>query len=320
MIAKRKIPRKSENQLKRHINEFLEYLEIERNCSPLTRRNYQHYLLRFLEWTEKYLPNFKIENLLLNQVTKYRVFLARFQTKAGLPLGRATQAYHVIALRSFLKYLIKRDVKTLAPEKVELPKIESRSLKFLSSEQVDRLLNSPGISTLPQLRDKVILEILFSTGLRVSELVRLNRDEIDLKRREFGVIGKGGRPRVVFLSKRAVKWIERYLDYRQDDWRPLLIRFKGKLNEANQGEKMRLTPRSIQRIVTKYVRKAKIPVKITPHGLRHSYATDLLMGGADIRAVQEMLGHKNIATTQIYTHVTNQQLKKIHDKHHSGNK
>ena len=318
MTAKKKTPRKSENQLKRYINEFLEYLEIERNCSPLTRRNYQHYLFRFLEWSEENLTRFRIESLSLDQVTKYRVYLARLKTRGGL--SRATQAYHVIALRSFLKYLVKRDIKTLAPEKIELPKTDSRSLKFLNSEQVKRLLDSPGISTLSQLRDKVILEILFSTGLRVSELVGLNRDEVNLKRREFGVIGKGGRPRVVFLSKRAVKWIERYLDERQDDWRPLLIRFGGKRDEGRQGEKMRLSPRSVQRIVEKYVKKSKLPIKITPHGLRHSYATDLLIGGADIRAVQEMLGHKNIATTQIYTHITNRQLRKIHDKYHGGNK
>jgi len=318
MTAKKKTPRKSENQLKRYINEFLEYLEIERNCSPLTRRNYQHYLFRFLEWSEKNLTRFRIESLSLDQVTKYRVYLARLETRGGL--SRVTQAYHVIALRSFLKYLIKRDIKTLAPEKIELPKTDSRSLKFLSSEQVKRLLDSPGISTLPQLRDKVILEVLFSTGLRVSELVRLNRDEVNLKRREFGVIGKGGRPRVVFLSKRAVKWIERYMDERQDDWRPLLIRFGGKRDEARQGEKMRLSPRSVQRIVEKYVKKSKLPIKITPHGIRHSFATDILMGGADIRAVQEMLGHKNIATTQIYTHITNRHLKQIHDKYHGGNK
>jgi len=302
------------------MEEFLEYLEIERNCSHLTRRNYRHYLNRFITWVVDYKKNFKIEELTLNEVTKYRVFLARFMTRRNEPLSRVTQAYHVIAFRSFLKYLIKRDIKTLAPEKIELPKTDSRSLKFLNGEQIDRLLNSPSISGVSQLRDKVILEVLFSTGLRVSELTRLNRDEIDLKRREFGVIGKGGRQRVVFLSKRAVKWVKKYLDVRLDDWKPLIVRFSGKVDEANRGEKMRLSPRSVQRIVEKYVRKSQIPVKITPHGLRHSYATDLLMGGADIRAVQEMLGHKNIATTQIYTHITNKQLRKIYDKHHSGNK
>ena len=320
MTAKRKTLTKSEEVLKKHIEEFLEYLEIERNCSKLTRRNYRHYLSRFLRWTEENTKRFKIEDLSLDQVVKYRVFLSRFEFKQGLTLSRATQAYHVICLRSFLKFLIKRDVQTLAPEKIELPKTESKSLKFLSAEQVKILLNSPGISTLSQLRDKVILEVLFSTGLRVSELVNLNRNEIDLKRREFGVIGKGGRPRVVFLSKRAVKWIKRYLDQRQDDWKPLIIKFRGKIDETGQGEKMRLSPRSVQRIVEKYVRKSKLPVKITPHGLRHSLATDLLEQGADLRSVQEMLGHKNIATTQIYTHVTNKRLKEVHDKYHLGNK
>ena len=320
MSDKMKIQTKSEKKLLQYMEEFLEYLEIERNCSHLTRRNYRHYLNRFISWSKEYKSNFKIDELTLDQVTKYRVFLARFMTRRDEPLSRVTQAYHVIALRSFLKYLIKRDVGTLAPEKIELPKTDSKSLKFLNSEQIDRLLNSPNVSSLPQLRDKVILEVLFSTGLRVSELTRLNRDEIDLKRREFGVIGKGGRPRVVFLSKRAVFWIEKYLDVRLDDWKPLLIRFGGRVDESNRGEKMRLSPRSVQRIVEKYVKRAKLPIKITPHGMRHSFATDLLMGGADIRAVQEMLGHKNIATTQIYTHITNKQLRNIHDKHHSGNK
>ena len=323
MTAKQKKRIFYESKLRQQMEEFLEYLEIERNCSPLTRRNYRHYLSRFIDWIENYSESrgkFKIEDLTLFLVTKYRVFLARYEPRKGMFLSRVTQSYHVIALRSFLKYLSKIDVKTLAPEKIELPKTESRSLKFLSTEQVEVLLNSPGISRLSDLRDKAILEVLFSTGLRVSELIKLNRDEIDLERREFGVIGKGGRPRVVFLSKRAVKWLKSYLGKRDDDWRPLFIHFRGKIDQSNQGERMRLTPRSVQRIVIKYVRKAKLPIKITPHGLRHSFATDLLRGGADIRAVQEMLGHKNIATTQIYTHITNRQLKKIHEEHHSGNK
>ena len=320
MTAKQKTHKNHENELSRLVEDFLEYLEIERNCSPLTRRNYKHYLNRFVEWVDSYTRRFNLEKLSLEQVMKYRVFLARFESKKGMFLSRVTQGYHMIALRSFLKFLIKRDYKTLAPEKIELPKADSQSLKFLSTEQIERLLNAPGISTISQLRDKVILEVLFSTGLRVSELCKLDRDKIDLERREFGVIGKGGRPRVVFLSKRAVKWLKTYLDNRQDDWQPLLIRFKGKVDETNQGEKMRLGPRSVQRIVEKYVRKSKLPIKITPHGIRHSMATDLLMHGADVRVVQEILGHKNIATTQIYTHVTNRQLKQAHDKFHSGNK
>lgn len=320
MSADFKIQTKSEIMRNQYVESFLEYLEIERNCSRLTIRNYRHYLYRFLLWTEKNLNNFSFDQLSLDQVTKYRVFLARFLTPKGEPLSRATQAYHIISLRSFLKYLIKRDIKSLAPEKIELPKTESKSLKFLTGEQVERLLNIVGISSLSQLRDKAILETLFSTGLRVSELVRLNRAEIDFERGEFGVIGKGGRQRVVFLSKRAKEWLKRYFDKREDDWRPVFIHIGGKRDETGEGEKMRLNVRSVQRIVKKYCRQAKLPVKITPHGLRHSFATDLLTGGADIRAVQEMLGHKNIATTQIYTHITNQRLRELYQKYHSGNK
>ncbi len=319
-MSDKQIPQtKSESLLIRYVEDFLEYLEIERNCSPLTRRNYRHYLTRLTNWLRADNKNFRIEDLTLNLVTKYRVYLARMISKAGMPLSRVTQAYHIICLRSWLKFLIKRDVKVMAPEKIELPKTDTHSLKFLNNEQVKRLLDSPGISKINNLRDKALMEVLFATGLRVSELVKLNREEIDLKRREFGVIGKGQRPRVVFLSKRAARWLETYLNKREDGWRPLFIHYKGRVDEVRQGEKMRLTARSVQRIVAKYVRKARLPVQITPHGLRHSYATDLLMGGADIRAVQEMLGHKNIATTQIYTHVTNQQLREIYQKHHSGN-
>lgn len=314
MTANKKILIKSEQKLNQSIEEYLEYLEIERNCSRLTIRNYRHYLYRFVNWSAKFLENFDWPQLSLDQVTKYRVYLARFESIKGETLSRATQSYHVVALRSFLKYLIKRDFKTLAPEKIELPKTESKSLKFLSSEQVERLLSSVGIVALSELRDKAVLETLFSTGLRVSELVKLNRSEIDFERGEFGVIGKGGRQRVVFLSKRAKEWIKRYLDKRLDDFPALFIHFCGQRND------MRLSCRSVQRIVKKYARIAKLPVQITPHGLRHSFATDLLTGGADIRAVQEMLGHKNIATTQIYTHVTNQRLHEIYQKSHLGNK
>ena len=305
MSAKEKIQTKTE--------EFLEYLEIERNCSRLTIRNYRHYLCRFLSWARQNIKSFTYEQLSLDQITKYRVFLARFLSKKGEPLSRQTQGYHVICLRSFLKWLIKRDIKTLAPEKIELPKNQSHSLKFLTGEQVERLLFSVGISTLGELRDKAVLETLFSTGLRVSELVKLNRSEIDIDRGEFGVIGKGGRARVVFLSKRAKEWLRRYLNKREDNDEALFI-------HASKHEPRRLTCRSVQRIVRQYASKAKLPVKITPHGLRHSFATDLLTGGADIRAVQEMLGHKNIATTKIYTHITNQRLKEIYDKSHLGNK
>lgn len=307
-------------EIDRYIEDFLEYLEIEKNSSSLTIRNYRHYLERFSFWL-KGTQNFKkLCDLSLNIIKKYRVFLARYLAKDGLPLKKATQGYHLIALRSFLKYLSKMDIESLAPEKIELPKADSKSIKFLTTEQVERILSQPKISTITGLRDKAILETLFSTGLRVSEIHKLNRDQIDFKRREFGIIGKGRRPRVVFLSERACQWIKQYLKMREDNYKPLFIRYSGKEIKDSDGEKMRLSIRSIQRIVKKYVKKSKVPIDASTHTLRHSFATDLLTHGADLRSVQELLGHKNIATTQIYTHVTNRQLKKVHDKFHSGNK
>jgi len=317
MTEEKKILR---TEVDRLIEEFLEHLEIEKNCSPLTIRNYKHYLTRFSNWLKANFSKIDLGSLNLEIIKKYRVFLSRFTAKNGIPLSRITQSYHVIALRAFLRYLIKNDYRTIAPEKIELPKSESRSLKFLTTEQVERLLGQPEISKPQGLRDKAILETLFSTGLRVSELVKLNRDKIDLNRREFGVIGKGGRARVVFLSKMAAEWIGKYLSSRSDKWEPLFIRLVKNPDIVEDGKKLRLTPRSIQRIVKKYVRKAKIPVDATVHTLRHSFATDLLMAGADIRSVQELLGHKNIATTQIYTHVTNKQLRDVHETFHGKGK
>jgi site-specific recombinase XerD len=215
--------------------------------------------------------------------------------------------------------LIKQDAAVLQPEKIDLPKKEAYAMKFLNLEQVERLLNQPILSKKQGLRDKALLEVLFSTGLRVSELVSLNRDQVDTTRREFGVIGKGRRPRVVFLSEQAAAWLDRWLVSREDQWRPVFIRFAGKKEQiTSDGSDMRLTARSVQRLVDSYCRKAHLPVKISPHGIRHSFATDLLANGAGLRDVQEMLGHKNIATTQIYTHVTKPQLRKVHDQFHSS--
>lgn len=308
------------NSLPELIDQFLEYLEIERNCSKLTIRDYRHYLQSFYNWFSSALPEKKIQDLDLSIVRKYRVFLANRVDKKGLTLKRVTQNYYIIALRSFLRFLIKNDYKTLEPSKIDLPKTESRSLKFLEKEQIDRLVTSTDTLKEEGLRDRSILELLFSTGLRVSELIKLNHDQINLDRREFGVIGKGGRARIVFVSDRAAKWIQMYLHKRKDNFKPLFIRYSGKVIEENKGEKMRLTPRSIQRLVKKYVRLARIPVDATVHTLRHSFATDLLINGADLRSVQEMLGHKNISTTQIYTHITNKQLREVHKGFHSGNK
>jgi site-specific recombinase XerD len=211
---------------------------------------------------------------------------------------------------------LKNDLEVMAPEKIELPKIAERQVKFLTGKEVDRLLNAPSLSTIVGKRDKAILEVLFSTGLRVSELVSLNRDNVDIKRREFGVVGKGGRARVVFLSSRAASYLDEYLKAREDSFKPLFIRHSRNLAPNLKDNQMRLTARSVQRILKKYSRKVKLPFDATPHVLRHSFATDLLMAGADIRSVQEMLGHKNIQTTQIYTHVTHRHLKEIYDTYH----
>ena len=303
------------------VSEFLEYLEIERNLSPLTIRDYRHYLDTFIEWSGAHSPIARPADITVELVRKYRVYLAHYNSPNGnLPLKKVTQNYYVISLRSFLKYLIRKDLPVISPDKIELPKTESRSLKFLDRDQLERLLAQSDVSTERGLRDKTLMEMLFSTGLRVSELCRLNRDQINLDRGEFGVIGKGGRARVVFLSDRASIWLEKYLSKRADQAKALFIRYAGNQEPVANMEKLRLTPRSVQRIIDKYVRKARLPVKATPHVLRHSFATDLLMNGADLRSVQELLGHKNVSTTQIYTHVTNRQLHDVHKAFHSGNK
>jgi site-specific recombinase XerD len=303
------------------IAEFLEYLEIQKGCSPLTIQRYRHYLKRFHNWLTENSPATKPDEINLELVRRYRLYLAHLRARDGLPLERVTQSYHIVALRAFLRYLlVQRDIPTLSPDKVELPKQGSRSIAFLNPEQVERLLNSPQVSNIIGLRDKAILETLYSTGLRVSELVKLNRDQVDLERKEFGVKGKGNKIRVVFLSDTAAHWIERYLRSRQDNFKPLFIRHSGKVDARNSGEKMRLTARSIQNIVSKYAKRSGLPIEATPHTLRHSFATDLLISGADIRSVQEMLGHESIRTTQVYTHVTNRHLKEVHKAFHSRNR
>lgn len=303
------------------VTEFLEYLEVERNLSPLTIRDYRHYLNHFTNWSRANSPILEPKDITVDLIRKYRVYLAHFNSPNGnLPLKKVTQNYYVIALRSFLKYLIRKDLDVVSPDKIELPRTESRSLKFLDRDQLERLLAQPDISKERGMRDKALMEMLFSTGLRVSELCRLNTDQINLERREFGVIGKGGRARVVFLSDKACIWLEKYLAVRADNFKPLFIRYRGNQNPTVNGEDMRLTSRSVQRLIDKYTNKARLPVKATPHVLRHSFATDLLMNGADLRSVQELLGHKNVATTQIYTHVTNKQLHDVHKAFHSGNK
>lgn len=307
---------KNTSELQRKIDDYLEYLEVEKGSSPLTIRNYKHYLNRFVNWLKDQNIRMNLKDINPEIVRQYRVYLSRKTDRKGGTLARRTQGYHIIAMRSFLRWLIKNDYEVMSPDKIDLPKISDRQVKFLSGEQVDRLLNAPSLSKITGKRDKAILELLFSTGLRVSELVSLDRDKVDLERKEFGIVGKGGKARVVFLSKRAVGWIEKYLSERKDKFKPLFIRYKGKVDPTTSDNSMRLTARSVQRMIKKYVKKIKLPVDATPHVLRHSFATDLLMAGADIRSVQEMLGHKNIQTTQIYTHITHKHLKDIHEAFH----
>lgn len=299
------------------ITDFLEYLELERNTSQLTIKNYDHYLKRFLEFAGDLSP----KDIDLTLVRKYRLYLSRYaDSKTKKPLKRITQNYFIIALRAFLRYLARIDITSLSPEKVELGETDPRPLKVLADNHLQQLLDAPDTTQKSGIRDRAILETLFSTGLRVSELASLNCDSINLNRREFGIVGKGGKERVVFISDSAALWLEKYLAVRKDTFKPLFIRFQGKVDLSDNGESMRLTTRSLERIVEKYVKALGLPVKATPHTLRHSFATDLLINGADIRSVQEMLGHSNISTTQIYTHVTNAHLKDVHKSFHSGNK
>ncbi|MFA5749740.1 MAG: tyrosine-type recombinase/integrase [Candidatus Shapirobacteria bacterium] len=309
-----------EKDLQLLIRRFLEHLEIEKNCSKLTIRNYEHYLnvlFKFLIKGEKENPT--IDDITADSVRKFRLFLSRQAGTTG-EMKLVTQGYYVIALRSFLKWLIKNDIKVLQPEKLDVPKVRDHSLKFLDDLQINRLLNQPLNSSKNGLRDRSILELLFSTGLRVSELVSLNREQVNLNTREFGVVGKGGRSRVVFISTQAAEWIDKLLKSRTDKYKPLFIRNLREKEIVLEDNKVRLTARSIQRLVKRYVRQANLPVMATPHTIRHSMATDLLRSGADLRSVQEILGHKNIATTQIYTHVTDARLREVYEKFHSGNK
>lgn len=318
--------------LKEAIDRFLEYCELDKNLSQKTVRMYSYYLRFFETWitggtsenAKQKAGNRKInvEDITDENIRKFRLYLSReyFNPFKG-ELKHQTQNYFLVALRSFFRFLIRKNLKVMPPEMIELGKMRDRTIKFLKDEEVQKLLSSPNTKKIRGLRDRTILEVLFSTGLRVSELVSLNRDMVNLDSGEFGVIGKGGHARVVFLSESAKHWLNEYMNARGDPYKPLFIRYSGpRSKEGLTDQKSRLTTRSVERLVDKYRKKAGIVVRIGPHILRHSFATDLLHHGADIRSVQEMLGHKNIATTQIYTHVTNVRLKEVHQKFHSGNK
>jgi site-specific recombinase XerD len=295
--------------------DFLEYLEIEQNRSQKTIANYDHYLTRLLDFAGE----IDVDDIDPELVRKWRLWLNRLGTNTSVELGKTTLNYHLIALRSFLRFCAKRDIPALAPDKIELGKFVRKQVTFLNEEELSRLFAQPDTTSVNGLRDKAILELLFSSGLRVSELTSLDRDHINLKRREFMVRGKGQKDRPIFISQEAAHWVEQYLDKRDDNTRPLFIRYSGTKKVDLSGNFHRLTVRSVQRLVARYALLAGITKHVSPHTLRHSFATDLLMNGADLRSVQAMLGHSNIATTQIYTHVTDPHLKAVHEKFHSQN-
>lgn len=298
------------------VSEFLEYLELEQNRSKKTIQNYSHYLNRLTD----YAGEIKLSDIDTELVRKWRMWLNRLPTNTNDELSKMTQNYHLIALRSFLRFCAKRNWETLQPDKIELARTKRPQVTFLTVEELQRLCAQPDISKQNGMRDRAILELLFSSGLRVSELVALDRDHINLKRREFMVRGKGQKDRPVFISDEAAAWIEKYLGLRTDNTKPLFIRYSGSKKIDNSGNFTRLTARSVQRMVSRYALLAGITKHVSPHTLRHSFATDLLMNGADLRSVQAMLGHSNIATTQIYTHVTDPHLKKVHEKFHNSKK
>lgn len=302
------------NELEQRIREFLEYCEVEKQQSQLTIRNYEHYLDRFADWGRKNGVTAP-RDITLDAVRNYRLWLNRLDDGNGGTLKRLTQNYHVIAVRAFLKYLAKRDIDSLPADKIELGKTEKRTVEFLTREECERLLQAAGNEdTFTSIRDRTILELLYSTGLRVSELASLDTEQVNAERGEFMVRGKGNKPRVVFLSDDATDWLKKYLGKR-GAMKPLFVR-STKTKDDPDGSDLRLTTRSIQRIVNKYAAKAGIVKDITPHTLRHSFATELLQNGADIRSVQQMLGHASITTTQVYTHVTDRGLKEVHKKFH----
>lgn len=321
--------------IKEAVLRFLEYSELDRNLSLKTVKMYGYYLNFFEDWLlrskvagyelrvkEGEKPDYDVEKINEDDVRNFRLYLSHnYKNPFKGGLKRQTQNYFLVALRSFFRYLTKQKFKVLSPEMIELGKARDRSIKHLLVNELEALFRSIDAKDEMGIRDRALVETLFSTGLRVSELVGLNRDKINFDSGEVGVIGKGGKARVVFLSKSAKEWLTKYFQTRKDPYVPLFIRYSGpKAPEGLTNEKMRLSVRSVERLIEKYRKKAGIVERIGPHVLRHSYATDLLTHGADLRSVQEMLGHKNISTTQIYTHVTNVRLKEIHEKYHSGNK
>ena len=303
------------------IGDYIEHLEIEKGRSIKTAENYERYLIRFLDLAGELSgknDDLKPSDIDAELLRKFRLRLNRVTDEHGAGLEAITQAYHLIALRGFLRYLAKRNIKSLDPTLVELPKITRKQVTFLHYDEVERLLNEIDLTTETGLRDRAIIELLFSGGLRVSEIVKLNRDSINLERREFMIRGKGNKDRPIFISEAAADRVGEYLAARTDSLAPLFLNnSKNQTSPDVSGNFRRLTARSIERIVQKYAKLAGITKHVSPHTLRHSFATDLLMNGADLRSVQAMLGHSDISTTQIYTHVTDPHLKEVHDRFHT---
>jgi len=301
-----------------HLNDFLDWIDIEKGLSSKTQENYKRFLEKFLFWLKKNnLENLKPHELTPEHIWDYRVFLSRHSPAHGKEaLKRSTQNYYLIALRSLLGYFTAKDIVSLPADKIQLAKGDKeKSVKFLNLEQLKKLFSAPNVTTTPGLRDRAILESFFSTGMRISELTSLNCDQIKLlpitKDIEIGIVGKGGRARTIYFSEDAVNWLRKYLETRTDKEKALFINYR-----APSGASRRLTPRAIEKIIKRYTIQAGIPITTTPHVLRHSFATDLLSQGVDLRTIQEFLGHKNILATQIYTHITNKQLRDVHRKFH----
>ncbi len=296
------------------IMDFIESIEVEGGRSAKTAENYRHYLERFIEFA----GDIPVDTITTELIRKYRLWLNRYANDNGDDLATITQSYHLIAMRGFLHYLSRRNIPSLTPEKIELPKVARKQVTFLHFDEIERMLAAiPSDDTEQNLRDRAILELLFSSGLRVSELVNLDRGHINIKRREFTVRGKGQKDRPIFISVRAAHVVQEYLHKRLDNLPPLFLNYSRNTVVSNGGDYRRLTPRSIQRIIEKYAKLAGITKHVSPHTMRHSFATDLLMNGADIRSVQTMLGHSSISTTQVYTHVTDSHLREVYEKFHS---
>jgi len=303
--------------LPQYLTDFLDWLEIEEGLASESQKNYARFLKKFFDWLKiNHLENLKPEELSSDHIWKYRLFLSRqYLPKTRKSLKRSTQNYYLIALRQLLTYFTEKDIPSLPPEKIKLPKEKAEKIvNFLTLDQIEKLLNTPNTSTLLGLRDRTILETFFSTGMRVGELVSLNREQIKIKPTtkdlEISIIGKGNRPRTVYLSERAIDWLRKYLEKRNDKEKALFINYRGKIPLT------RLNIRSMERIVKRYAILAGLPLTTVCHTIRHSFATDLLRKGVDLRVVQEFLGHRNIATTQIYTHVTRPHLRETHRKFH----